>query len=237
MPITLASPQSNPRLARTVDIVVAAVALLLLLPVMLLIAFAILVGSGRPVLFVQERIGRNGVPFRLHKFRSLAVTADPVSVATSADARTTRVGRMLRRWRVDELPQLFDVLRGAMSLVGPRPEVPANLAEVRPADLARVQAVRPGMTGPTQLAFLAEDDVLAECEQAVAAYREVLVPAKVAHDLHWLGRRTLIGDLVILVRTPFALASRRAHAASRERVRGLLASRLSTAAVAAGGDG
>lgn len=189
-------------------------------PVLLLLA-VLLRMSGGPVLFRQQRLGRGGVPFTLHKLCTLSTT-EGEPVAPAGDPRITRLGRGLRRWRLDELPQLVDVLRGRMALVGPRPEVPANLVAVPPADLVRVLAVRPGITGPTQLRFFAEDDVLASVADPVQAYREILLPAKAREDLAWLGCRTLRGDLAVLLSTPFVLASRRARARSRALVRALL---------------
>mgnify|MGYP003631166174 FL=1 len=219
---TVTSRRWNPRLARVIDIVFATIAVLLLLPLMLGIALTIRLGGG-PVLFAQVRPGRNGVPFHLHKFRTLAMVPGGASVAPANDARATALGRMLRRWHVDELPQLIDVLRGKMALVGPRPEVPSNLEAVAASDQARLHAVRPGVTGPTQLAFLAEDELLAECDEPTRIYRQVLVPAKACEDLAWLARRTLIGDLRTLITTPYHLASRRARDRSRIRVRALIA--------------
>lgn len=195
--------------------------LLLSGPLLLLAMAAVRIG-GRPVVFSQRRLGRDGTPFDMHKLRTLAAPDGP-SVAPTGDQRTTTIGRWLRRWHIDELPQLVDVLRGDMALVGPRPEVPDNLVAASREQLQRVQSVRPGMTGPTQLRFLGEDDVLAECADPQGAYREVIVPHKVAQDAAWLNTRTLRGDLLVLLRTPVELLSRQARARSRAMVRALLA--------------
>lgn len=210
------------RMTRLVDVVLALSLLLLVAPLLVLLVLAIRLLDGGPVLFVQERLGRHGRPFRIHKLRTLAPGAS-VTVTAVGDPRTTRLGRWLRELHLDELPQLFDVLRGHMALVGPRPEVPANLEAIAPDDLRRVLAVRPGITGPTQLAFLAEDELLAGLPDPVAAYRRTLVPAKVAADLDWLPRRSLVSDLRLLVATPFLVCSRRARERSRERVRDFMA--------------
>lgn len=210
-------------LPRAFDLAVAGVALLLLLPVMLAIALAIAVGSGRPVLFAQVRLGRGCRPFRMHKFRTLRPgSAADDRVAPEGDPRVTPIGAWLRHNRLDELPQLWDVLRGDMALVGPRPEPPANLTAVDPAQLARWLSVLPGLTGPTQLAFIAEDELLAGVEGPTAVYRSVLVPAKVRHGIAWLESRRLAGDLAVLLRTPFVLASRRARRRSRRQVEAVL---------------
>lgn len=208
--------------ARALDVGVAAVLLVVLAPLLGLVALALrLTGGPGSVFFVQQRLGRGGVPFALHKFRTLSLGSG-ATVAPRDDPRATATARWLRRLHVDELPQLVDVLRGRMALVGPRPEVPANLEAVPADQLARVLAVRPGITGPTQLAFLAEDDVLAEVADPVAVYRRVLVPAKVRHDLEWLARRSLRGDVRVLLASPFAVCSRRKRLRSRLRVQRLL---------------
>jgi lipopolysaccharide/colanic/teichoic acid biosynthesis glycosyltransferase len=124
--------------------------------------------------------------------------------------------------RLDELPQLWHVLRGRMSLVGPRPETAANFEAVPPTELARLLEARPGLTGPTQLAFLAEDEVLAEVANPLDVYRDILVPAKVRHDLAWLEQRSLWGDLLVLARTPFTVLSQTARARSRRMVEAIL---------------
>ncbi len=218
----VSSHRSTPA-TRVVDVVLAAVLLLLTAPLLAVLALAIRLVDGAPVLFVQRRLGRGGVPFHLHKLRTLVSVGGP-TVSPQHDPRTTRLGTWIRRLHLDELPQLCDVLRGKMALVGPRPEVPANLAAVAEPDLRRVLAVRPGLTGPTQLAFLAEDELLAAEPDPVQTYREVLVPAKVAHDLEWLQHRTLRGDLWLLVCTPWRVCSPRTRERSRERLRRLLAS-------------
>ena len=218
----LPSPRWNPRLGRAVDIALALAALVLLAPLMLAIAIATWLGGG-PVLFVQQRQGRDGLPFYIHKFCTLAKVDGGASVSPANDSRATALGSILRQCHLDELPQLLDVLRGTMALVGPRPEVPSNLEALDTEVLRRLQSVRPGITGPTQLAFLAEDEVLTECDEPTETYRHVLVPAKAQADLAWLLQRTLVGDLKILFTTPWRLVSRRARAASRSRVRALIA--------------
>jgi len=210
-------------LPRAVDVALAGVLLVLAAPVLLVVAVVVAAtGRGR-ILYAQERLGRGGRPFRIHKFRTLAVDRpEDDGVTPTGDARVTRVGAWLRHTRLDELPQLYDVLRGAMALVGPRPETAANLRCVEPALLERWLSVRPGLTGPTQLAFIAEDDLLAAVADPTEAYREILVPAKVRHGVDWLASRTAWGDLATLLRTPLVLASPGRRRASRRVVRALL---------------
>ena len=137
---------------RLLDMVVAALALVLLSPLMLVAALAVAAESGLPVLFRQQRVGRGGAAFGMYKFRSMVKDAAAIGpYSTSADdPRITRVGRFLRRTSIDELPQLLNVLRGDMSLVGPRPDVPAQRGLYTEADWAQRCSVRPGITGLAQ---------------------------------------------------------------------------------------
>jgi len=169
------------------------------------------------VWFVQQRLGRGGRPFLLLKFATHATIAGP-TVTTTRDRRVDPFGRWLRRFRLDELPQLLNVLRGDMALVGPRPEVPANLTSTAADDLAALQLVRPGLTGLTQLGYAAEDEVLASQRDPVAVYRQLLVPWKVRLDRRLLARRTWLGDLRVLFLTPFLLGSKIARRRSSARV-------------------
>jgi lipopolysaccharide/colanic/teichoic acid biosynthesis glycosyltransferase len=159
----------------------------------------------------------------VHKFRTLRA-GSPVepAVAVSGDERITRPGRWLRRFRLDELPQLGDVLVGTMSLVGPRPQTAANLAALDPATRERLLSVRPGMTSDTALAYLGEDEVLAECADPVHCYRTILMPAKARRELDDLDRWSLRRDLLVLLRTAIHVLSPRARQRSRARVRALL---------------
>ena len=147
---------------RLFDVLAAGVGLLLLAPLLAAIALWVRVDSPGPVFFRQQRVGRHGVPFRIHKFRTMAhapVAAGPL-LTVGADARVTRAGRFLRRTKLDELPQLVDVLQGTMSLVGPRPEVPRYVALYPPELRAVVLSVRPGITDPASLLFRDEGEVL-----------------------------------------------------------------------------
>ena len=143
---------------RLIDIAVALVALLVLAPLLLLVAVAIALESGRPVLFQQTRLGLNGRAFNMLKFRSMrqdAAATGPYFTAAN-DTRITRVGRLIRRTSMDELPQLINVLRGDMSLVGPRPDVPAQRSLYSDADWAQRCSVRPGITGLAQALLRSE---------------------------------------------------------------------------------
>lgn len=195
---------------RLFDLVVASLLLVILAPLMLLLALAIRVDSPGPVFFRQERVGRHGRRFRIHKFRTMAVDAAVRGPAVTAgdDARITRVGRWLRHYRLDELPQLIDVLRGRMSLVGPRPELP-RFVERYPADLrAAVLAVRPGITDPASIAHLDESALLAGSANPERDYVEKILPPKLRLQASYAESATLCSDIAVLGRTLAALLRR-----------------------------
>ena len=204
-----------------IDRLAALCLLLLLAPVLALVAALVLVAEGWPILHRETRIGRFGRPFTLTKFRSMR-TADGPGVAPDDDPRITRLGRALRRWRIDELPQFANVLIGDMSLVGPRPMIPAHAARVPERQLATLLSVRPGMTGASALAFIGDDAALRGRPDAEAAYLERVLPAKVAMELDYIARWRLDVDARLLLRTALQLLSRSARSRSRERVTALL---------------
>ena len=195
---------------RIVDLLIAAVALLLLSPLLALVALAIRLDSPGPVLFRQQRVGRHGVLFGIHKFRSMRVDAPTTGpqVTVGRDERITRVGHWLRHYRIDELPQFIDVLRGAMSLVGPRPEVPRFVAHYPPDLKARVLAVRPGITDPASLAHIDEAALLAGAADPERLYIEHILPAKLALQADYAERASLWSDLGLLARTLRVLLTR-----------------------------
>ena len=160
------------------------------LPVMLVVACLVLLLEGRPVLFTQERVGENGLPFLLYKFRSMR-TADGPGVTAAHDVRVTRIGAVLRRTSLDELPQLWHVLRGQMTLVGPRPES-VGLAMRYPQQCRFVLNARPGLTGPAQLAYRERAAVPPPgWTDGEAWYLTKLVPLRAAADLEFLARPTV----------------------------------------------
>ena len=175
--------------------------LLLLAPLLLTVALWVKLDSRGPVLFRQERVGQFGRPFRIHKFRSMRTDAAGLPLTVGADPRITRAGHWLRRTRVDELPQLIDVLWGDMSLVGPRPEVPRYVAHYPPALRERALAVRPGLTDPVSLDFMDEAALLARAADPEREYIEVILPAKLQRAADYAERATLATDLGLLWRT------------------------------------
>ena len=198
---------------RRFDIVLSAAGLVALLPLLLLIALAVKLDSRGPVFFRQERIGRNGKPFRIHKFRTMVEGAEHMTeqhITAARDERVTRVGRFLRRHKLDELPQLIDVLRGRMSLVGPRPQVPAQIAGYSAADREWLLATRPGITGLATIEFNDEHELLTEEEDPERTYTEQIMPAKLDYNREYYERLkhkqwTVRGDIKIILVTLKAL--------------------------------
>ena len=195
---------------RVFDLVGAALALGLLWPLLVGIALWIKLDSPGPVLFRQQRVGRHGRVFSIRKFRTMAADAPERGplITVGNDPRITRAGGWLRRSKLDELPQLIDVLAGHMSLVGPRPEVPAYVARY-PRDLRdKVLAVRPGITDPVSLAMADEGALLAAATDPEREYIEVLLPRKLHAAAAYAERATLWTDLGVIARTLRLLARR-----------------------------
>jgi lipopolysaccharide/colanic/teichoic acid biosynthesis glycosyltransferase len=176
---------------RTLDVVVAAVLLVVAAPFLAVIALLILVSSGRPVFFRQSRVGEQGRRFLLYKLRTMQVVASGPELTSQKDTRITPVGAFLRRTGIDELPQLWHILRGQMTLVGPRPES-ETLADRYPAACQSILLARPGLTGPAQLHYRERSNVVPDGWPDVEAYYlQVLVPIRVAADQEYLANPSL----------------------------------------------
>jgi lipopolysaccharide/colanic/teichoic acid biosynthesis glycosyltransferase len=188
-------------LKRTMDILGASAALVVMGPSMAAIGVAIRRTMGEPVLYRHVRVGRHGEPFVMPKFRTMVQTPDVIgSVTVAHDPRVTGLGRALRRTRLDELPQLWCVLRGDMSLVGPRPDVPGYADRLEGLD-RRVLELRPGITGPATIAFRDEESILAGVTEPVRYNDEVIYPAKTRLNLAYLDDWSLRGDCLYLLAT------------------------------------
>lgn len=196
------------RSKRYLDLIVASSALLLLSPILLLIAIAIRETSGSPVIFRQWRNGRYGRQFQLLKFRTMqAKTPEGPRVTRSGDSRVTPIGKWLRKSKLDELPQLFNVLRGEMTLVGPRPDLDEFWEQTSPS-VRRALALCPGLTGAASLVFRNEEVLLAQVpgEQLSRFYIDKVLPVKAELDLEYAARATFLTDCTILLRTVAAAA-------------------------------
>jgi lipopolysaccharide/colanic/teichoic acid biosynthesis glycosyltransferase len=197
-------PSPRKRVAkRAMDIALSSLALVLLLPVFGAIAVAIKLDSAGPVLFRQKRVGRGGTLFAIRKFRTMVVQAPVLggSLTLRNDPRVTRVGAFLRRHKLDELPQLLDVLLGTMSLVGPRPEVPELMACYAPADAALICSVPPGMTDYASILFRNESDLLEASDDPRVYYRTVIMPLKLRHYERYIRDIGVLTDLRIMLAT------------------------------------
>jgi len=190
---------------RTFDFLFSAFFLLILSPVFLLIALLIKLDSPGPVFYRAVRVGKKGEPFRLYKFRSMAAGAavKGPGITHQGDPRVTWVGNWLRRFKLDELPQLINVCKGEMSLVGPRPEDPRYVAVYTP-EHRRVFSVRPGITSAASVRYRHEEKLLigADWEDT---YLQVILPEKLKIDLDYIQRRTFATDLLIIWQTFLAL--------------------------------
>ena len=192
---------------RGLDLGLTAVGLVVLSPLLLTVGLLVAGTSGRPVLFRQTRMGRGFRPFRIIKFRTMLLDAErlggPLSVG--ADPRITPAGRLLRRFKLDELPQLFNVLAGDMSLVGPRPEVPEYVERFR-AEYEEILSVRPGLTDLASLKYRDESALLASAADPRAEYVRVILPDKIRLGREYVRRASVLLDLSIIVRTLGAVA-------------------------------
>lgn len=193
---------------RLFDLLLSASGLALLAPALLLIALWIRLDSPGPALFRQERVGRAGRLFHIHKFRTMRVDGGGLGLTVGRDARITRAGECLRRYKIDELPQLWDVLRGAMSLVGPRPDLPQYVARYPAALRDVVLSARPGITDPASLAFRHEAELLAKAADPEREYVERILPAKLQLSADYVRQASLWTDMRLIGRTALLLFGR-----------------------------
>jgi lipopolysaccharide/colanic/teichoic acid biosynthesis glycosyltransferase len=187
---------------RCLDIAGAFVGLVVLMPLLIAVWIFVVLESGLPGLFSQQRVGRGGCDFVLYKFRTMAVRrgTESGSFDAGSSAHVTRVGRILRKTKLDELPQLWNVLRGDMSLVGPRPEV-RKWVEAYPARWSKVLTLRPGITDPASIVYRNEEEILAESADPEATYRAEILPHKLSLYEDYVDTRSFRGDIGILFKT------------------------------------
>ncbi|HID48791.1 MAG TPA: sugar transferase [Chromatiales bacterium] len=190
-------------LKRAFDLFVTIPGLILLAPFMLGIAIAIKLIDTGPVLFRQTRIGRSGKPFTIYKYRTMVPDAERMGdrITIGQDSRITRVGKFLRRYKLDELPQLFNVLKGDMSLVGPRPEVPEYIEYYPEADKNLVLSVRPGITDLASIEFRNENLLLMTADDPVREYTQNILPRKIELYKRYIQERSLWFDILIIMKT------------------------------------
>jgi lipopolysaccharide/colanic/teichoic acid biosynthesis glycosyltransferase len=194
---------------RIFDVTVALLALAVLVPLFIAIAIAIKLDSSGPVFFRQERVGCKGARFQIYKFRSMWPGRGGMLLTVGRDSRITRVGAYLRRYKLDELPQLINVVFGDMSLVGPRPEVPRYVALYPETMRTVIQSIRPGITDPTSLEYHDESALLDVSADPERTYTEEILPTKLKLYQAYVEHRSFAGDLLVLLRTVAVVFARK----------------------------
>lgn len=183
------------------DRLMALIGLLFLWPLLILLAILIKVKMpGGPAFFTQKRVGQHGRLFTMHKFRSMAVSHDDSSISVAGEARITSFGATLRKYKLDELPELWDVLIGNMSFVGPRPDVP-GYADMLTGDDRRMLELRPGITGPASLKYRDEEELLAKVDNPIEYNDKVIFPDKVRINLYYLDHYSFWKDIQMIIYT------------------------------------
>jgi lipopolysaccharide/colanic/teichoic acid biosynthesis glycosyltransferase len=194
---------------RVFDVAVSGIALLVLSPLLLVLGILVRAESPGPAIFRQERVGRYGRPFQIHKFRTMreGERAPAFMLTVGNDPRITRLGAFLRRYKLDELPQLLDVFVGHMSFVGPRPEMSAYVMGYPEEVRNHILSVRPGITDPSSIEFRDESALLATSSDPERMYVEEILPRKLASSRRYLEGRSLLTDIQLILRTLRNVAS------------------------------
>jgi lipopolysaccharide/colanic/teichoic acid biosynthesis glycosyltransferase len=189
-------------LKRFFDILASLAGLLILSPIFLVIAVLLAVMNPVPVLFRQVRTGKHGKPFTIIKFRTMYVDHGGSPISIKGEKRITPLGAVLRKYKLDELPELWNVLKGDMSFVGPRPDVPEYTGRLSGEEL-KILELRPGITSPASLKYSNEEEILAKTENPEQYYNEIIWPDKVRMNLEYYSDRSFTGDIKIIIQTIF----------------------------------
>lgn len=184
------------------DKITAFLGLIFLIPLFIIVFILIKVKMPGPVFFIQKRVGRKGKIFKMIKFRTMVNVHSGSSISVAGESRITDIGAKLRRYKIDELPALVNVLKGDMSLVGPRPDVPGYADKLKGED-RKILELRPGITGSASLKYANEEEILANQKDPVKYNNEVIFPDKVKINLEYYYNRSFIGDLKIIINTIF----------------------------------
>ncbi len=187
----------NKLLKEIFDKLFSAISLILFLPLMIVIGLLVKISSEGPIIFKQERVGKNGKVFQIYKFRTMCDKTQRKGIPVKGDPRITPFGAFLRKWKLDELPELWNVLIGDMSFVGPRPYVP-RMAEKLAGDHARILRWKPGMTGPATLKYINEEEILSAVDNPDRYNNEVIFPDKVKINMEYLDDWNFAQDMRIL---------------------------------------
>ncbi len=191
-------------LKRTFDIILSIFAIFLLFPSFLVVSFLIVIDSGFPIFFLQKRIGRDSKEFNIIKFRTMKTNNENISITVSDDSRITRIGKYLRKTKIDELPEILNVLFGQMSFVGPRPDVKGYADKLKGAN-RKILALRPGITGPASLKYYNEEYILSQKSNPKKYNDEVIFPDKVKINMDYFHNRSFFLDLKIIFATIFRI--------------------------------
>ena len=189
-------------LKRTFDILISIFAIFLLFPFFLVVSFLIVIDSGFPIFFLQKRIGRDAKEFNIIKFRTMKTNNENITITVSDDSRITRIGKYLRKTKIDELPEILNVLFGQMSFVGPRPDVKGYADKLKGAN-RKILALRPGITGPASLKYYNEEYILSQKSNPKKYNDEVIFPDKVKINMDYFHNRSFFLDLKIIFATIF----------------------------------
>jgi len=189
-------------LKRTFDILLSVFAIFLLFPFFVLVSLLIVIDSGFPIFFLQKRIGRDAKEFNIIKFRTMKTNNENITITVSDDSRITRIGKYLRKTKIDELPEILNVLFGQMSFVGPRPDVKGYADKLKGAN-RKILALRPGITGPASLKYYNEEYILSQKSNPKKYNDEVIFPDKVKINMDYFHNRSFFLDLKIIFATIF----------------------------------
>ena len=195
---------------RVFDFILSLIGLLIFSHLIVITVFLVKISSLGPIIYSQKRVGYNGRLFNLYKFRTMVNDADQLgtSVTTGTDCRITKIGKFLRKTKLDELPQLWNVMKGDMSFVGPRPDMP-EIVNKYSTDMRRILQIRPGITSNATLCLRNEEDLLSLAKYPDKAYEDIFVPAKVELAMEHVNRKSFLFDLGILLKTVWALTGGR----------------------------
>ena len=189
---------------RTFDILLSVFAIFLLFPFFVLVSLLIVIDSGFPIFFLQKRIGRDAKEFNIIKFRTMKKNNENITITVSDDSRITRIGKYLRKTKIDELPEILNVLFGQMSFVGPRPDVKGYADKLKGAN-RKILALRPGITGPASLKYYNEEYILSQKSNPKKYNDEVIFPDKVKINMDYFHNRSFFLDLKIIFATIFRI--------------------------------
>ncbi len=189
-------------LKRIFDIIASFLGLLVLFPFLLIAGLLVKFSSKGPVLFRQERAGRHGKPFAIYKFRTMIVDHGGSSISVKGEKRITPVGAILRKLKIDELPELWNILIGDMSFVGPRPDMPDYAARLK-GEQKDILSVRPGLTSPASIKYAREEEILSKVYDPQKYFDEVIWPDKTRMNLAYVRERSFLGDVNLIIRTIF----------------------------------